>query len=253
MDVRMSPNENNFVTVYKAHGRLDGESIKAFLEAQGIEAYLDQDALGSIYGLTVGDLGEVGVMVRKSDQAKAKELLNAMENGEFINEVLVDDHEPDSEEARKMEDKRKRVLILCTGNSCRSQMAEAIVNTDLAREWIAISAGSKPSGYIHPIALKVIADAGIEYQGYSKSVDEFKDQEFDMVITLCDAAREACPLWLKQGPIIHLGFADPSLFEGTDEQKYPVFKETFEAIRATIVNYLSDYDNVDWVYDSFGG
>ncbi len=89
-------------------------------------------------------------MVRESDQAKAKELLNAMENGEFANEVLVDDLESDSEEARKMEDKRKRVLILCTGNSCRSQMAEAIVNTDLAREWIAVSAGSKPSGYIHP-------------------------------------------------------------------------------------------------------
>ncbi len=124
--------------------------LKLFLEAQGIEAYLDQDALGSIYGLTVGDLGEVGVMVRESDQAKAKELLNAMENGEFANEVLVDDLESDSEEARKMEDKRKRVLILCTGNSCRSQMAEAIVNTDLAREWIAVSAGSKPSGYIHP-------------------------------------------------------------------------------------------------------
>lgn len=248
----MSPKESPFVTVYKAHGKLDGESIKAFLQAQGIEAFLDQNALGSIYGLTVGDLGEVGVMVREADQAKAKELLRAMENGEFVNEILIDDPETDPKE-EEMTDKRKRVLILCSGNSCRSQMAEAIVNHDLAREWIAFSAGSKPSGFIHPIALQVIADAGIDYKGYSKSVDEFKDQEFDMVITLCDAAREACPLWLKQGKIVHLGFADPALFEGTDEQKYPVFKETFEAIRVTVVNYLSDYDEVEGIEDSFGG
>lgn len=248
----MSPKESPVVTVYKAHGKLDGESIKAFLQAQGIEAFLDQNALGSIYGLTVGDLGEVGVMVREADQAKAKELLRAMENGEFVNEVLIDDQETDPKE-EEMTDKRKRVLILCSGNSCRSQMAEAIVNHDLAREWIAFSAGSKPSGFIHPIALQVIADAGIDYNGYSKSVDEFKDQEFDMVITLCDAAREACPLWLKQGKIVHLGFADPALFEGTDEQKYPVFKETFEAIRVTVVNYLSDYDEVEGIEDSFGG
>ena len=248
----MSPKESHVVTVYKAHGKLDGESIKAFLQAQGIEAFLDQNALGSIYGLTVGDLGEVGVMVREADQAKAKELLRAMENGEFVNEVLIDDQETDPKE-EEMTDKRKRVLILCSGNSCRSQMAEAIVNHDLAREWIAFSAGSKPSGFIHPIALQVIADAGIDYKGYSKSVDEFKDQEFDMVITLCDAAREACPLWLKQGKIVHLGFADPALFEGTDEQKYPVFKETFEAIRVTVVNYLSDFDEVEGIEDSFGG
>ena len=248
----MSPKESPFVTVYKAHGKLDGESIKAFLQAQGIEAFLDQNALGSIYGLTVGDLGEVGVMVREADQAKAKELLRAMENGEFVNEILIDDPETDPKE-EEMTDKRKRVLILCSGNSCRSQMAEAIVNHDLAREWIAFSAGSKPSGFIHPIALQVIADVGIDYKGYSKSVDEFKDQEFDMVITLCDAAREACPLWLKQGKIVHLGFADPALFEGTDEQKYPVFKETFEAIRVTVVNYLSDYDEVEGIEDSFGG
>lgn len=248
----MSPKESPVVTVYKAHGKLDGESIKAFLQAQGIEAFLDQNALGSIYGLTVGDLGEVGVMVREADQAKAKELLRAMENGEFVNEVLIDDQETDPKE-EEMTDKRKHVLILCSGNSCRSQMAEAIVNHDLAREWIAFSAGSKPSGFIHPIALQVIADAGIDYKGYSKSVDEFKDQEFDMVITLCDAAREACPLWLKQGKIVHLGFSDPALFEGTDEQKYPVFKETFEAIRVTVVNYLSDYDEVEGIEDSFGG
>ena len=92
------------------------------------------------------------------------------------------------------------------------------------------------------MTLDVIAKAGIDFAGYSKSVDTFEDQEFDVVVTLCDSAREHCPVWLKKGKIIHLGFADPALFEGTDEQKYPAFKETFEAIRATVVRYLEDYD-----------
>lgn len=232
----MSSNEKEFIKVYKANGKLDGEMIKGFLQAQGVEVLLDQDALGLIYGLTVGDLGEVGILVKAEDEAKARELLAAMENGEFANEVLVGD----SEEERN--NGIKKVLFLCTGNSCRSQMAEAVVNHDLQGEWLAYSAGSEPSGFIHPISLQVIADAGIDFEGYSKCVDEFKGQEFDMVITLCDSAREACPLWLKQGKIVHLGFADPALFEGTDEQKYPVFKETFEAIRATVIDYLEDND-----------
>lgn len=121
-------------------------------------------------------------------------------------------------------------------------MAEAIVNHELVRDWVAFSAGNKPSGFIHPMSLQVISEEGIDFTGYSKSVHEFEDQEFDVVVTLCDSAREACPVWLKKGKIIHLGFADPALFEGTDEQKYPVFKEIFEAIRATVVRYLEDYD-----------
>lgn len=252
----MSSNtENQFVTVYVANGKLDGEMIKGFLQAQGVEVLLGQDALGSIYGLTVGDLGEVEVKVRRNDIAKAKELLTAMENGDFVDETLVDDPDlaQDMRDLNKLSDNRKRVLFLCNGNSCRSQMAEAIVNHEFAREWAAFSAGSNPSGFIHPIALQVIADADIEYEGYSKSVDEFKDQEFDVVITLCDAAREACPTWLKQGKIFHLGFADPALFDGTDEQKYPVFKETFEAIAATVIKYLNDYNEIEGIYDSMGG
>ncbi len=247
--------EKGLVTVYKAQGKLDGEMIKGFLQAQGIETFLDQDALGSIYGLTIGDLGEVSVSVREADEALARELLTAMENGEFADEILVGSQNPASADNLEDEimDNRKRVLFLCAGNSCRSQMAEAIVNHELSREWIAFSAGSAPSGFIHPLALKVIADEGIDYQGYSKSVEEFKDQEFDMVITLCDAAREACPLWLKQGKVVHLGFADPALFEGTDEQKYPVFKETFEAIRATIIKYLEDQDGIELMDESMGG
>jgi arsenate reductase len=235
-------NKPEFVTVYKAHGKLDAESIKGFLEAQDIPAFLDPNAIGQIYGLTVGDLGQVGVMVSSENEARARELLEAMESGEFEDEVLMGSPvgvEENVEEPAEI-DQRKRVLFLCTGNSCRSQMAEAIVNHYLPKEWIAFSAGSEPSGYVHPMASQVIQDFGIVHEGYSKPVDEFLGQEFDVVITLCDSAREACPLWLKKGTIIHLGFADPALFEGTTEQKLQVFKDIFEAIRATIISYLED-------------
>ena len=237
----------NFVTVYKAHGKLDAESIKGFLEAQGIPAFLDSNALGQIYGLTVGDLGEVGVMVSSENEDQAKNLLQAMENGEFEDEVLMgapmtpEESIGVDEEELEEGDNRKRVLFLCTGNSCRSQMAEAVVNHDLFKEWVAFSAGSEPSGYVHPLANQVIHEYGIIHEGYSKSVNEFEGEEFDLVITLCDNAREACPLWLKKGAIVHLGFSDPALYEGTDEQKMGVFQQTFEAIRATVIAYLEDF------------
>ena len=236
-------NKPEFVTVYKAFGKLDAESIRGFLEAQGIPAFLDSNPLGQIYGLTVGDLGKVGVMVSVENEASAREILQAMNNGEFEDEVLMGSPLGDDEDVEEFEesDHRKRVLFLCTGNSCRSQMAEAIVNHYLPKEGVAFSAGSNPSGYVHPMALQVIREFGIIHQGYSKAVDEFLGQDFDMVITLCDSAREACPLWLKKGAIIHLGFADPALFEGTEEQKLQVFKDTFEAIRATVISYLENY------------
>ncbi|MDD2522533.1 MAG: DUF2007 domain-containing protein [Anaerolineaceae bacterium] len=236
-------NKSDFVTVYKAQGKLDAESIKGFLEAQNIPAYLDINALGQIYGLTVGDLGEVGVMVSKKDETRARELLVAMEGGEFEDEVLVGAPltlVPSVGDEDVEEDHRRRVLFLCTGNSARSQIAEAVVNHFLAKEWVAFSAGSEPSGFVHPMAAKVIRNFGLEHQGYSKPIDEFLGQEFDMVITMCDSAREVCPLWLKKGPIIHLGFSDPALFDGTDEQKLQVFKDTYEAIKATVISYLED-------------
>lgn len=238
--------EPEFVTVYKGHGKLDAESIKGFLEAQGIPAFLDINPLGQIYGFTVGELGRVGVMVSSENETKALNLLEAIDQGEFEDEVLMGTTpatEEDLEEEESAQgDHRRRVLFLCTGNSCRSQLAEAIVNHHLSKEWVAFSAGSDPKGYVHPLAKQVIHDSEIDHQGYSKSVDEFLGQEFDVVITLCDSAREACPLWLKKGKIIHLGFSDPALFEGTDEQKYQVFLDTFEAIRATVIPYLEEID-----------
>ncbi len=89
---------------------------------------------------------------------------------------------------------KQRVLFLCTGNSCRSQMAEAIVNTSLGDLWQAASAGTEPAGYVHPMALRALAEIGIEHHGRSKPVDEFRDAPFDLVVTVCHSASEACPV-----------------------------------------------------------
>ncbi|MDD3949117.1 MAG: DUF2007 domain-containing protein [Anaerolineaceae bacterium] len=239
----MSPTDYpKLVKVYKAHGKLDAEIIKAFLEAQGIEAYLDQNALGQIYGLTVGDLGEVGVLVDQQDESKALLILRAMEEGEFANEILVDENlatiEQIDQTFQEVPETRKRVLFLCTGNSCRSQMAEAIVNSELGDEWIAFSAGTEPAKSVHPMAKEAIREAGIIHNGYAKSLEVFKGQDFDLVITLCDHARQSCPLWLSKGHAVHIGFEDPVQFQGSEEEKYLEFLKTFDNIHDTILPYL---------------
>lgn len=105
----------------------------------------------------------------------------------------------------------KRVLFLCTGNSCRSQMAEAIVNARLGDSWQAVSAGTKPAGYVHPKALAALAEIGIQHTGSSKRVDEFQGTNFDLVVTVCDSAAEECPVWLGKGRKVHHSFPDPAL------------------------------------------
>ena len=104
---------------------------------------------------------------------------------------------------------KKKVLFLCTGNSCRSQMAEAIVNSRLGEKWEAVSAGTKPAGYIHPKALAVLTEISIQHAGRSKLVNEFRGMDFDLVVTLCDSAVEECPVWLEKGKRVHHGFPDP--------------------------------------------
>jgi arsenate reductase len=105
---------------------------------------------------------------------------------------------------------KRKVLFLCTGNSCRSQIAEAIVNARFGDEWEAVSAGTNPAGYIHPKALAALAEIGIEHSGRSKLVDEFRGVDFDLVVTVCDSAAEECPLWLGKGKKIHHSFPDPA-------------------------------------------
>jgi len=87
-------NQNEYVSVYLAEGQLEGEMVKAFLEAQGIPAMLSQEAVGKVYGMTVGDLGVVDVLVNQTNETRARELLQAMDAGDYANEILVSDEEP---------------------------------------------------------------------------------------------------------------------------------------------------------------
>ena len=132
----------------------------------------------------------------------------------------------------------RKVLFLCTGNSCRSQMAEAIVNARLSEEWRAYSAGTQPAGYVHPKALQALAELGIQHEGRSKPADEFRGIEFDLVVTVCDDANEACPVWLGKGRRVHLGFRDPAKAEGTDEERMQVFRQVRDEIAEKIPQLL---------------
>jgi len=129
-----------------------------------------------------------------------------------------------------------KVLFLCTGNSCRSHLAEAIVNARLSDDWSAVSAGTQPAGYVHPMAIRALAEIGIEHQGRSKSVDEFRDVPFDLVVTVCDSAAEECPVWLGQGKRVHLGFPDPAKAAGTAEEVLNVFR----AVRDDMLDKIPD-------------
>lgn len=118
----------------------------------------------------------------------------------------------------------KKVLFLCTGNSCRSQMAEAIVNARLGDSWSAYSAGTHPADYVHPLAIQVLREIGIQHDGRSKNVDELRQVPFDLVVTVCDSAAEECPLWLGPGKRYHLGFIDPAKAVGTPQEVLQVFR-----------------------------
>ena len=111
----------------------------------------------------------------------------------------------------------KRVLFLCTGNSCRSQMAEAIVNARMGESWQAVSAGTKPAGYIHDKALEVLSEIGIQHTGRSKRADEFQGVDFDLIVTVCDSAAEECPVWLGKGKRAHHSFPDPAITDSMDD------------------------------------
>jgi arsenate reductase len=112
---------------------------------------------------------------------------------------------------------KRKVLFLCTGNSCRSQMAEAIVNAKLGNTWEAVSAGTKPAGYVHPKAVEALSEIGIQHEGRSKRADEFKSVDFDLVVTVCDSAAEECPVWLGKGKRVHHSFPDPALTDDMDD------------------------------------
>ena len=134
---------------------------------------------------------------------------------------------------------RKTVLFLCTGNSCRSQMAEALVNARLGEKWQAFSAGTKPAGYTHPLALRALKELGINHEGCSKHANEFKSLDFDLVVTVCDSAAEECPIWLGKGMRLHHSFPDPALAKGSEDEIMQVFRTVRDAIAIEIPALLA--------------
>lgn len=128
------------------------------------------------------------------------------------------------------------VLVLCTGNSCRSIMGEALINHFGQGKIQAVSAGSKPAGYVHPKSLETLARHGISYdQPSSKSWDEFSGHSFDIVITVCDAAAsESCPVFLGQHKKLHWSTPDPADQQGDETRIDAAFDEAFKMLETRI-------------------
>jgi arsenate reductase (thioredoxin) len=139
---------------------------------------------------------------------------------------------------------KKRVLFLCTGNSARSQMAEGLVNYFLGGRWEAFSAGTKPAGYVHSLAVQAMDELEIDISSQrSKSVDEFRDVEFDAVITLCDDAAQNCPLWLGAGRATHLGFPDPAAAVGSEDEQMEAFRRVRNRLSQEVLHYLGKLED----------
>jgi len=133
----------------------------------------------------------------------------------------------------------KRVLFICTKNSARSQMAEALVHHDLAGRVEAFSAGTEPSS-VHPMAVVVMKEVGIDIAHHrSKSMDEFADKKFDYVITLCDQANESCPVFFGGTQRLHMGFDNPAAVPGSEAEKLSAFRKVRDQIREKVVGFLS--------------
>ena len=118
-------------------------------------------------------------------------------------------------------------------------MAEVIWNELGEGQWEAHSAGSKPAGYVHPMAVRLLGEFSMPTEGLrSKSVDEFKDQQFDIVVSVCDNAKNECPVFPGSPQILHWPFQDPNDAEGNEEEKMEVFRSVSELIKARINAYL---------------
>jgi arsenate reductase (thioredoxin) len=127
---------------------------------------------------------------------------------------------------------KKRILILCTGNSARSQMAEGLLRHDAGEGFEVFSAGTKPS-HVRPEAIAVMRELGIDISGHlSKSVDEFAGQSFDYVLTVCDNAKESCPVFAGRTVTIHKNFEDPAALQGSGGQRLALFRRVRDEIRS---------------------
>ena len=130
---------------------------------------------------------------------------------------------------------KKRVLVLCTGNSARSQMLEAILNEKLGDRVVARSAGTKPAAEVHPLAIRALEEIAIAHGGASpQSVMDVADQEFDVVVTVCDRARESCPVLPGAPRTVHVGYPDPAAAEGPEDECLGAFR----AVRDSMTSWI---------------
>jgi arsenate reductase len=133
--------------------------------------------------------------------------------------------------------RKQRVLILCTGNSARSQMAEGLLRHDAGQRFEVESAGTKPSS-VRPEAVTAMHELGIDISGHhSKSVEEFDGQHFDYVITVCDNARETCPAFFGVAERLHHSFEDPAALNGSEKERLALFRRVRDELRT----YLADF------------
>jgi arsenate reductase len=138
---------------------------------------------------------------------------------------------------------KKRVLILCTGNSARSQMAEGLLRHDGGDKFEVESAGVI-SSFVRPQAIEAMSELGIDITDHtSKSVDEFAGQEFDYVITVCDNAKENCPVFPGRTARIHWSFDDPADAGGSEEEKLAVFRRVRDEIRDKLIGFAASVES----------
>jgi arsenate reductase len=132
---------------------------------------------------------------------------------------------------------KKRVLILCTGNSARSQMAEGLLRHDAGDRFDVESAGTKP-GIVRPEAIAVMKEVGIDITAHrSKHVEEFNGQHFDYVLTVCDNAKESCPVFFGTATRLHHNFNDPAVVEGPQEKRMAAFRNIRDEIRSYLKGF----------------
>jgi len=139
-----------------------------------------------------------------------------------------------------MQTKRDAILVLCTGNSARSQMAEGLLRRAAGDRFDIFSAGTKPSS-LRAEAIAVMAEIGIDISGQrSKSVGEFDGQSFDYVVTVCDNARDTCPVFPAGAARLHWSFEDPAAVEGSEAERLSAFRRTRDRIRQRVRLFLQD-------------
>jgi len=136
---------------------------------------------------------------------------------------------------------KKRILFLCTGNAARSQMAEGLARAFHGDVLDVVSAGSRPAGWVHPLAIVALAEIGIDISdAQSKSAEPFLDQPFDVVVTVCDSAAQDCPLWPGAARIEHWPIEDPTFGDGNGAQRFAATRDELERRIGELVGTLVD-------------